>query len=52
MEIDSIMDTEKKEAVGLDGVLGDYFDESARAIETVKENLDTVKEMVNEIFES
>ena len=47
-----MMDTEKKEAVGLDGVLGDYFDESARAIEAVKENLDTVKEIVNEIFES
>jgi D-sedoheptulose 7-phosphate isomerase len=47
-----MMDTEKKKAVGLDGVLGDYFDESARAIEAVKENLDTVKEIVNEIFES
>lgn len=46
------MDAEKKVTVGLDGVLGDYFDESARAIEAVKENLDTVKQMVKEIFES
>ena len=47
-----MMDTEKKEAVGLDEALGDYFDESARAIEAVKENLEIVKQMVKEIFKS
>ena len=42
-EINNMVDTEKKEAAGLDGVLGGYFDESARSIEAAKENLDTVK---------
>ena len=46
------MDTGKKEAVGIDEVLVDYFDESARAIEAVKENHKTVKQMVEEIFDS
>ena len=36
----------------LDGILGGYFDESARSIEAVKDNLETVKRMVNGIFGS
>ena len=52
MEMDKMVDAGKKEADGLDGVLGDYFDQSARAIEEVKNNLETVKQMVSGIFAS
>ena len=51
-EIGEMIDAEKKKLEGLDEVLGGYFDESARAIGAVKENLDTVKQMVKGIFES
>tara|TARA_B100000686_G_scaffold125202_1_gene132690 strand:+ start:1275 stop:1910 length:636 start_codon:yes stop_codon:yes gene_type:complete len=47
-----MVDAEKKEASGLGEVLGDYFGESARAIEAVKENLETVKRMVSGIYDS
>ncbi len=47
-----MVDVKKKGADGLNKVLGSYFKESACTIEAIKENLETVKRMVNGIFDS